>query len=477
MKDSELRPFQRRFLKAALAPFIDTAALSLPRGNGKSALAGHILEKCLSPGDDLHVAGSEYLLCAASIEQARIVFRFIRAALEPTGEYRFIDSVTRLGITHQPTNTRLRVLSSNGRTAFGIVGCPVLVADEGGSWETVGGGLMNDAIQTALGKPNSPMRVIYVGTLAPATGGWWHELIEGGSRGSVHVQALQGDLATWDSWPTIRKANPLVEVSADFRRKLLSERDAARADSRLKARFLSYRLNLPSADESEMLLTVSDWQRMAARDVPERQGRPIVAVDLGGGRAWSAACAVWQSGRVEALALAPGVPSIQDQERRDRVPAGSYAALVDRGLLLVAEGLRVQPASQLWAGILARWGMPVNIICDRFRLGELQDAVKGGCTIEPRVTRWSDSSADVRALRKLVKDGPLSVAEDSRPVLAESLKAALVKQDDAGNTRMVKRGSNNEARDDVAAALALAGGAFERAASSKPTGPRYAVVA
>ena len=129
------RPFQRRFLARALAPGIDTAALSIPRGNGKTWLAGHVLTRCLTPGDGLCVEGAEYLLCAASIEQARLCYQFVRPVLEPRGGYRFLDSSTRIGITHRPTNTRLRVLSSKGKTAMGIVGCPLLVADEPGSWE------------------------------------------------------------------------------------------------------------------------------------------------------------------------------------------------------------------------------------------------------------------------------------------------------------------------------------------------------
>ena len=72
----ELRPFQRTFIRRALAPGIDVAALSIPRGNGKSWLAAHLLQRALTPGDSLHVPGSEYLLCAASIEQARLVYRF-----------------------------------------------------------------------------------------------------------------------------------------------------------------------------------------------------------------------------------------------------------------------------------------------------------------------------------------------------------------------------------------------------------------
>ena len=81
----ELRPFQRRFIREALRPDIDTAALSLPRGNGKSALAGHILTRVLDPDDELFRPGTESVLCAASIEQARIVHRFARADLEGPG--------------------------------------------------------------------------------------------------------------------------------------------------------------------------------------------------------------------------------------------------------------------------------------------------------------------------------------------------------------------------------------------------------
>ena len=151
----DLLPSQRRFLRGALAPGVRTGALSLSRGEGKSTLAAYILERCMTPGDELFKAGAEYLLCAASLEQARNVYRPIRAEIEPTGEYLFHDGVTRLGITHVESNTKLRVMSSNGKTAFGIVGTPLIVADEPGAWEIVGGGLMHDAITTAQGKPDS----------------------------------------------------------------------------------------------------------------------------------------------------------------------------------------------------------------------------------------------------------------------------------------------------------------------------------
>ena len=476
LHDHDLRPFQRKFVTAALRPGVDTAALSIPRGNGKSWLAAHILTRCLTPDDPLHVPGAEYLLAAASIEQARLVYRFVRDALEPTGAYRFLDSAMRIGVTHKATTTRLRVLSSNAKTAFGIVGCPLLVADEPGSWEVTGGTLMYDAIATAMGKPGSPLRVVLIGTLAPSKSGWWHDLIDAGSRGSTYVQALRGCRERWDSWPEIRRCNPLANIDARFRAKLLEERDDARRDTRLQARFCSYRLNLPSADESDVLLTTADWERMAARPVPDPAGRPIVALDLGAGRAWSAAVGVWESGRVEALAVAPGIPSLEDQERRDRVPATTYTALEERGQLQIAAGLRVQPPVALWRLVLARWGIPAAVVCDRFRLAELADVVGGAAPLEPRVSRWSEASHDIRALRALSRDGPWTVDPDSRLLIAASLAAAVVKSDDQGSTRLVKS-RNNVARDDVASALVLAAGAYQRT-SRRPVnaGASYVVV-
>ena len=451
-------------------------ALSLPRGEGKSTLAAYVLSRALTPGDELHVPGAEYLLAAASLEQARNTYRPIRAALEPTGEYRFIDSVTRLGVTHKPSNTKLRVMSSNAKTAFGVLGCPLLVADEPGAWETTGGALMHDAIQSGQGKIGSALRVIYIGTLAPARDGWWLDLVERGSHGSTYVQSLQGDAKTWDNWQTIRKANPLKATDPESRAVLLEERDEARKDTRMKAAFLSYRLNVPTADESEMLLTVDDFDLVKTRPVGIPTGRPIVAVDLGGGRSWSAAVAIWQSGRCEAMACAPGIPDLDAQERRDRVSAGLYVDLHRRGLLTVAEGLRVQPPAQLWDAIRDRWGVPVRVVCDRFRLAELEDAIQGACLVEPRVTRWSEAAADIRALRRMSRDGPLSIPESDQLLVAASLSQANVKSDDAGSTRLVKRTRNNESRDDVAAALLLAAGAFDRAGAVAPAKLSYATV-
>ena len=325
----------------------------------------------------------------------------------------------------------------------GSSGCPWVIADEPGAWEVRGGELLFDAIETAKGKPGSPLRAVYIGTLAPSTGGWWHDLIAAGSGGSAYVHGAPGGPGkTWDSLAEIRKANPLSNISADFRRKLLEERDAAGRIHGSRAVSCSF-TGSTSPDGRrihDVLLTVEDWALACGREVPERDGRPIVGIDLGGGRAWSAAVALWRSGRVEALATCPGVPGLAEQERRDRVPSGTYRVLADAGVLRPAEGLRVQPPAGLVRAVRSEWGRPEMIVCDRFRLAELQDAA-GLVPLVSRVTRWSESSFDIRALRRIATDGPLAPAPGSRDLLVASLSAALVRSDDAGSIRMVKDGS------------------------------------
>ena len=116
-----------------------------------------------------------------------------------------------------------------------------------------------------------------------------------------------------------------------------------------------------------------------------------------------------------------------------------------------------------------------SLFCDRFRLAELDRLPSGRVRpVVPRVARWSEASEDIRACRKAALDGPLSVAPESRPLLAASLAAAMVKTDDQGSVRLAKRGTNNCGRDDVAAGFVLACGALSRA--PKPTGRRRSAI-
>ena len=134
-------------------------------------------------------------------------------------------------------------------------------------------------------------------------------------------------------------------------------------------------------------------------------------------------------------------------------------------------GWMVQPPAQLVDAIVENWGTPATIVCDRFRLKDLQDATKG-IPIESRVTQWSEASFDIRALRRFAKDGPFSVELVSRGLLAAGLSVATIQNDVAGNFRLIKS-KQNTARDDAPAAWLLAAGAFDRAQTKPKRGAMF----
>ena len=105
---------------------------------------------------------------------------------------------------------------------------------------------------------------------------------------------------------------------------------------------------------------------------------------------------------------------------------------------------------------------PAVMVCDRFRLSEVLDAVRGRCRVVPRVWQWSSASEDIRNLRRLAADGPLAIEDGSRDLLSVSLAAAKCVSDTSGNTRLIKKGTNNTSRDDVAVSLTLAAGEAAR---------------
>ena len=89
----------------------------------------------------------------------------------------------------------------------------------------------------------------------------------------------------------------------------------------------------------QFLLTLQDWDLIKARPVPPKVGRPLVGLDMGGGRSWSAAVALWPNGRCEAFALCPGIPSIEEQEKRDLEPPGTYQKTRFKGPLDSSSGV------------------------------------------------------------------------------------------------------------------------------------------
>ena len=454
-------PFQANWIRATFANDIQISAMSCPRGSAKSWCVGQLAALGLRPGSPLFQPGIETLVVSASLEQSRIILGFVRGALDDIEDnYRWLDSGQRLAVTHKASGTKLRVLSSSGKRAMGLSQFSTIFADEPGSWEARGGALMFDALRQSLGK-RPGQRLLLIGTRAPAEdGSWWPSLLDGGSGPGTHVTVLTApEDAPWDAWSTIRRVNSLVMHNPSLRKTILRERDDARRDESQRPAFEAYRLNRQVEVYKDMLIPVDAWKRVEARDVPARKGRPIVGLDLGAERSWSAAWCLWRNGRSECYAVCPGIPDLAERERQDAMPRGLYRKLHDDGVLLVDEGLRVSRPATLIDYLVGIGIKPEVIFCDRFALGTLKDAVAGRWPIVDRVARWSDATEDISGFRRLVADGPLSIAEVCRGLARLGLSQAVVHSDDQGSVRLAKR-RHGRSRDDVAAGAVLSCGAL-----------------
>ena len=167
-------PFHADWITKTFEPSIEVSALSCPRGSAKSWIVGQLAGAGLCPGSPLWLAGIETLVVSGSLEQSRIVLGFVREALaDVEDDYRWLDSGQRLACTHKATGTKLRVLSSSGKRAMGLVNYSTIYADEPAAWEVRGGALMWDALRTSLGKRGG-QRLVLIGTRAPAEpDSWW----------------------------------------------------------------------------------------------------------------------------------------------------------------------------------------------------------------------------------------------------------------------------------------------------------------
>ena len=321
---------------------------------------------------------------------------------------------------------------------------------------------MFDALRQSLGK-RAGQRLVLIGTRAPSEdGSWWPSLLDGGSGPGTHVTVLTApDGDPWDAWDTIRKVNPLVMHNASLRKTILRERDDARRDESQRPAFQAYRLNRQVAVYKAMLVSVDAWRVVEDREVPERVGRPIVGLDLGAERSWSAAWCVWPNGRSECYAVCPGIPDLAERERQDAMPRGLYRKLHADGVLVVDDGVRVARPATLIAHLVHLGIRPSTIFADRFVLGSLKDAVAGRWPVVPRVVRWSEATDDISGFRRLVADGPLSIAPECRALARVGLSQAVVVSDDQGSVRLAKR-RQGRSRDDVAVGATLACGALAR---------------
>ena len=451
-------PWEKRFIRGAFAVKGD-AALTIARGNGKSALVAPLACAVTDPDGPLHGRRREVVVVASAFSQSRIIFEDCLAMLReknglPRREWRVQDSANTAMIEHRESGARVRCIGSDPKRAHGLRPALALL-DEPAQWEAAKSEKMLAAIRTGLGKvPGS--RLIALGTRPVGSDHWFSKMLQKASYSQIHA-------ARPDDPPfqlrTIRRANPSYDHLPSLRERLAEEREEAKLDPALLASWRSLRLNQGVSDaEVQVLLDAGLWARIEGDAA--LSGPCCWGVDLGTSAAQSAVAAFWpETGALRCVAAFPSEPSLAERGLADGV-GGLYIECFRRGELLTI-GKRVVDIGGLLSVALDRFGRPARIASDRWREAELRDALDKAkippATLEARGQGFQDGGADLREFRRSCADGRVTPLPSL--LLRSAMAEARAISDPAGNAKLAKSTQGQRrlrARDDAAAAAILA---------------------
>lgn len=451
-------PWQARFLRGVRG--VRTAALTVPRSNGKTYLAARMArDYLLGPERD-----SECVIVASSYGQAKVLYRYAVQMVRAEGhnpddrkEWQFQDSSNRGLLRSRRTGQSIRALGCDPQRAHGRrFGLALL--DEPAQWPNTRDEMLA-AIQTGAGKIEAS-RIVALGTRPADPDHWFSRWLSGGAGYVQSHAAKRSDPPYW--LKTIRKANPSYDHLPALRADVLAQRERAKVSAADRASYLSLALNLGTPDTLEaLLIDPDDWTDCEVGALPPATGGYALGVDLGSGAAMTAAAGYWpETGRLEALGCFGGIPDLTERGRADMV-GERYATMYRAGDLVLQEGRRVPHVGRFLSRCLDRWGVPAVIVADRWREGELRDGLEAArCPMVPLIVRgqgFKDGGQDVRAFRRAALSGKVSVLKSL--LVRAAIHEARVAMDPAGNAKLAKGGQGKRrlrARDDVAAAAILA---------------------
>ena len=453
--------WERKFVRGAFRQS-GHAALSVARGNGKSALVAGIATAVVDPEGPLHGRRREAVAVASAFSQGRVIFEDVLSFLREKydigdrKQWRVQDSQNVASIEFRGTGARVRCIGSDPAKAHGLRPALALM-DEPSQWDAHKSEKMLAAIRTGLGKvPGSKM--VALGTRPAAEGHWFAKMLTGGGVGYWQCHAAGEDdppfrLRTW------RKANPSIDHLPSLRKEIAEEAAIAKTDPASLASFRALRLNGGVSDvQIATLLDADTWRSIEGR--ADIVGRPVFGIDLSTSAAMSSVVAYWpESGRLDAVAAFPAEPTLEERGLRDGV-GKLYVECARRGELISAGGAAVDVAALLQEAV-ERFGAPVALAADRWREAELRDALKGAgvplAALELRGMGYKDGGADVEAFRRAVGEGRVTPGQSL--LMTAAMGEARTMVDPAGNAKLCKGtegGRRRNAKDDAAAAAILA---------------------
>lgn len=461
----KLAQFQKSFVRGALAPNTTAAALSVGRGNGKSALsAGLALGELLGVWDKQ--PRREILLAARTRDQAQVAWNFAAGLsqslpVEQQEQLKFRRG-SKLEIEYAGDGGGLlRVIAADGKSILGSAPTLALL-DERGHWERDRGDSLEHALLSGLGKRGG--RALIISTSAADDSHPFSKWLDEPQEGVYRQEHRPPPGLPADDLESLLLANPGSKDGIGSSVEWLTAQ-ARRAISRGGSALTSFRLynrnERVSGETRDLLLTVDEWMNCETADLPPRQGAVVIGIDLGGSASMTASAFYWpETGRLECLGTFPGKPGLLDRGQADGV-GSRYVEMKDRGELSTLGEATVPVSPWLVETLRHVAGEQIAAICaDRYKQSELGEAIDRAGIRAPIVWRgmgFRDGNEDIERFRRACFDGRVKASPSL--LLRSAFADAVTLRDPSANSKLAKARSTGRIDAAAASVLAVAEGA------------------
>ena len=449
--------YQVEFTSNFLLPEIDVVGFSAARASLKTTTCAGITTAMLHPDGPLHLPNGEskVFLSAPTIEEGEpfhtdVVEMLGCEKLKKSHGYdsngwKILDSPANFGVKHEDGSF------------LKIYGSSVKSGKRAQAW------FLDEIIQfkqspercfqqakTTLGKVKGDTLCV-LSTMDESEYHFFSELMYGDAPGSYAMLFQADPKNPLDSW---QQANPALPHSPDID-KVLLHLERAKLDHKEMQSFLSLRCNLGVADaipDLAALVHSGEWDALPTTPNTPPEGEKLLAVglDLGMSESLSAACAVFESGRIVTHVFCGGNPSLAVREERD-ICNGLYRKAEELGELTQFPELRVPPYRQVLLWIKENWGDPLVICSDGYWKSYVQDIAQEVGFLDLFV--FSDrfqQSDDIDALRDSIEHGHFTKCNSI--LLDHAIRKSYTKTSPSGFHSQVKA-SRRGSRNDVTSAL------------------------
>jgi phage terminase large subunit-like protein len=462
----KLAPFQKQFVKGALADGVNVAVLSIGRGNAKTALsAGIALGSVMGEWDKQ--PRREILIAARTRDQARIAFDFVvgfmRSLSEDEQKLFTVRRSPRLEIEYEGDcgGHFIRAIAADGKSALGSAPTLILM-DERGHWAADQGDALEHALLSGIGKRGG--RALIISTSAADDAHPFSVWLDEDGPGVYRQEHRPSPGLPADDLESIKEANPGAIAGIGSSVEWLqgqARRAIARGGSTLTAFRLYNRNERVSGETRDVLLTVDEWLNCEVTQAPERRGQVVIGIDLGGSASMTAAAFYWpETGRLEALGTFPSRPSLADRGANDGVQ-GRYVEMQDRGELSTLGDLTVPIAPWLLQVMAHVEGETVAaMVLDRYKQAEIGEAIDKVGIRAPVIWRgfgFKDGGEDCERFRRAAFEG--KVLTTASLLLRSAFADAVTLRDPSNNLKLAKARSTGRIDAASATVIAVAEGA------------------